>query len=64
MYQYSVVVRSDSYVDGVVDQTLKVIVSRLTVVSRKAKKEQSESPKTKHATNYCVSFTRVNVFVI
>ena len=26
--------------------------SRLTVVSREAKKEQSESPKTKHATNY------------
>ena len=38
--------------------------SRLTVVSREAKKEQSESPKTKRATNYCVSFTRANVFVI
>jgi len=24
------------------------------VVSREAKKEQSESPKTKHTTNYCV----------
>ena len=40
------------------------IISRLTVVSRKAKKEQSELPKTKRATNYCVSFTRANVFVI
>ena len=39
-------------------------LSRLTVVSREAKKEQSESPKTKCATNYCVSFTRANVFVI
>jgi len=38
--------------------------SRLTVVSRKAKKEQSESPKTKHTTNYCVSFTQANDFVI
>ena len=35
-----------------------------TVVSRKAKKQQSESQKTKRATNYCVSFTRANVFVI
>ena len=37
---------------------------RFTVVSREAKKEQSESPKTKRTTNYCVSFTRANVFVI
>ena len=39
-------------------------LSRLTVVRREAKKEQIESPKTKRATNYCVSFTRANVFVI
>jgi len=39
-------------------------ISRLMVVSREAKKEQSESPKTKRVTNYCVSFTRANVFVI
>jgi len=38
-------------------------LSRLMVVSCEAKKEQSESPKTKHATN-CVSFTQANVFVI
>jgi len=31
--------------------------SRFTVVSSEPKKEQSESPKTKHAMNYCVSFT-------
>jgi len=42
----------------------KLLISRLTVVSREAKKEKSESPKTKLATNYCVSFTRTNVFVI
>ena len=39
-------------------------ISRLMVVSCEAKKEQSKSPKTKCATNYCVSFTRANVFVI
>ena len=32
------------------------ILSRLTVVSHKAKKEQSESPKTKRATKYCVFY--------
>ena len=36
-------------------------VSRLTVVNCKAKKEQSESPKTKCAMNYCVSFIRMNI---
>ena len=35
-----------------------------TVVSCEAKKEQSELSKTNHATNYCVSFTWVIVFVI
>jgi len=38
--------------------------SRLTVVSREAKKGQSDRQKTKRATNNCVSFTRANVFVI
>ena len=38
--------------------------SRLTVVSCEAKKEQSKLLKTKRAMNYCVSFTRANVFVI
>jgi len=38
--------------------------SRLTVVSREAKKGQTNRQKTKHATNYCMSFTRANVFVI
>jgi len=33
-------------------------------VSLEAKKVQSESPKTKHVTNYYMSFTRVNVFVM
>jgi len=34
------------------------------VVSREAKKEQSEWSETKCAANYCVSFTRANVFVM
>ena len=37
---------------------------RLMVVSHDVKKEQSKLPKTKHAMNYCVSFTRTNVFII
>ena len=40
------------------------LLSRLIVVCREAKKEQSEVPKAKHTTNHCVSFTRANVFVI
>ena len=40
------------------------ISSRLMVVSHEAKKKQSKSPKTKRATNYCVSSTRANIFVI
>jgi len=40
-------------------------ISRLTVVSREAKKGQSDRQKQNAcATNYCVSFTRANVFVI
>jgi len=39
-------------------------ISRLTVVSREANKGQSDCQKTKRVTNYCVSFTRANVFVI
>ena len=39
-------------------------ISRLTVVSRKARKEQSESPKIKCMMNYYVSFTQANVFVL
>ena len=37
--------------------------SRLTVVSREAKKEQSESPKTKHTTNYCVISERFHIMM-
>ena len=52
------------YLKHVQKKANNVLLSRLTVVSREAKKEQSETPKTKRATNYCVYFTRVNVFVI
>ena len=33
-------------------------------MSHEAKKEKSESPKTKHTMNYYVCFTWANVFVI
>jgi len=33
---------------------ITIHISRLTVVSHEAKKEQSESPKTKYAMNYCI----------
>jgi len=38
-------------------QSPVIDISRLTVVSREAKKGQSDRQKTKRATNYCVSFT-------
>ena len=42
---------------GISTDNKYIAISRLMVVSREAKKEQSELPKTKCVINYCVSFT-------